>query len=124
MLTSAENGLQRDDVRLHLPNSYDLKVNVFARPEVPIQGNAVRELASLRELADTVERILESEPTFFGNDDAKIHQVAVTPDFHKGAGVPIGTVLATRGFLVPQSIGNDVNCGMRVHLTDLTLEAL
>ena len=48
-----------------------------------------------------------------------VERVAVTPDFHKGAGIPVGTVLATRGFVVPQAIGNDVNCGMRLHVTDL-----
>jgi tRNA-splicing ligase RtcB len=48
--------------------------------------------------------------------------VAVTPDFHKAAGVPVGTVLAARGFVVPQAIGNDVNCGMRLHVTSLQAE--
>ncbi|HYH44258.1 MAG TPA: RtcB family protein, partial [Thermoanaerobaculia bacterium] len=48
-----------------------------------------------------------------------IAQVAVTPDFHKARGIPVGTVLATRGFVVPQAIGNDINCGMRLHVTSL-----
>lgn len=43
----------------------------------------------------------------------------MTPDFHKGAGVPIGTVLRTRGVVFPQAIGNDINCGMRLHATNL-----
>ncbi|HEX3046967.1 MAG TPA: RtcB family protein, partial [Bacillota bacterium] len=47
-------------------------------------------------------------------------KIAITPDFHKGAGIPIGTVLATRGFVIPQAIGNDVNCGMRVYATGYT----
>src|SRR5262249_54319458 len=46
----------------------------------------------------------------------------VTPDFHKARGVPVGTVLATRGFVVPQAIGNDINCGMRLHLTSLSAD--
>ncbi len=49
-----------------------------------------------------------------------IVEVAVTPDFHKGSGVPIGTVLLSEGFVLPQAIGKDVNCGMRLHTTSLT----
>ena len=40
--------------------------------------------------------------------------------FHKGSGIPIGTTLRTRGVLVPQAVGTDVNCGMRVHLAGWT----
>lgn len=51
-------------------------------------------------------------------------QVAVTPDFHKGAGIPIGTTLLTRGFVLPQAIGKDINCGMRMYVTDLDEDAV
>ena len=51
-----------------------------------------------------------------------VTEVVLTPDFHKGAGIPIGTVLATREFAVPQAIGNDVNCGMRLMATGLQVE--
>ena len=75
------------------------------------------------DLSRTVERFAEASPHSFEVDPA-VTQVAVTPDFHKARGIPVGTVLATRGFLVPQSIGNDVNCGMRLHLTSLRAEEL
>lgn len=48
----------------------------------------------------------------------------MTPDFHKGAGIPIGTVLMTEGFVIPQAMGNDINCGMRLYTTDLKEEEL
>jgi tRNA-splicing ligase RtcB (3'-phosphate/5'-hydroxy nucleic acid ligase) len=50
--------------------------------------------------------------------------VVCTPDFHKGAGIPIGTVLRTVGALIPQAVGNDINCGMRVEVTSMTLPEL
>src|SRR5258708_18061460 len=75
------------------------------------------------QLRETVERIAEKSPGSF-REDPVIDRVAVTPDFHKAAGIPVGTVLATRGFVVPAAIGNDVNCGMRVHVTDLRAEDL
>jgi len=75
------------------------------------------------DLSRTVERFAEASPESFETEPA-VAQVAVTPDFHKARGIPVGTVLATRGFLVPQSIGNDINCGMRLHLTSLQAEDL
>lgn len=111
-----------DEVRLRLPNPHEIPVTVFARPEVPIESKAVAELSSLLELGDTLERLQGGAPDFFGGQIARLERVAVTPDFHKGAGIPIGTVMATRGLVVPQAVGNDINCGMRVHLTDIDLE--
>jgi tRNA-splicing ligase RtcB len=67
---------------------------------------------------ETAERLAEHDPALFDAPPA-LAKVAVTPDFHKGVGIPIGTVMATAGFVVPQAIGNDINCGMRLHLTSL-----
>src|SRR5258708_6078887 len=75
----------------------------------------------MMQLKETVERVAEKSPGSFSRDPV-IERVAVTPDFHKAAGIPVGTVLATRGFVVPQAIGNDINCGMRVHVTSLQAE--
>lgn len=52
-----------------------------------------------------------------------VFQVFATPDFHPGSTVPVGCVLATSSDLViPQAIGTDINCGMRLHVADLTLD--
>ncbi|HUV09039.1 MAG TPA: RtcB family protein [Spirochaetia bacterium] len=40
--------------------------------------------------------------------------VLATPDIHTGYGVPIGSVLATAGFISPSAVGYDINCGMRL----------
>ncbi|WP_440136249.1 RtcB family protein, partial [Escherichia coli] len=89
--------------------------------DVPVEGAAVSELLAMLRVRRTVERMAEASPGSFDADPA-IDHVAVTPDFHKAAGIPVGTVLATRGFVVPQAIGNDVNCGMRLYVTDLPAE--
>jgi tRNA-splicing ligase RtcB len=70
-------------------------------------------------LQQTIETIRAAEPDFFQDNQAGIEEIAVTPDFHKGSGVPIGTVLKARGFVCPQMPGKDVNCGMRLYTTDL-----
>lgn len=109
-------------VELHLRNAHEIPVRIFANEQVRVEKAAVDELAALLELQETVERIQEADPEFFGGVDARVVEVAVTPDFHKGAGIPIGTVLKTRGFTTPQAIGRDVNCGMRLMRTDWTVE--
>ncbi|MES2568634.1 MAG: RtcB family protein, partial [Verrucomicrobiota bacterium] len=107
-----------DANRIRFHNPFGIEATLFANEQVPIESAAVTELLELLELQETVERFAEVSPDSF--DQAPlIKQVAVTPDFHKARGIPVGTVIATRGFVVPQAIGNDVNCGMRLHLTSL-----
>jgi len=47
----------------------------------------------------------------------RVCRVCATPDFHAGHLVPVGAVIATTtDLVVPQAIGTDINCGMRLHL--------
>jgi tRNA-splicing ligase RtcB len=47
------------------------------------------------------------------------HHVAVMPDCHYGKGATVGTVLATRGALIPAAVGVDIGCGMTAVRTPL-----
>ncbi len=38
--------------------------------------------------------------------------IALMPDTHMGYGMPIGGVLATKGYVVPNAVGVDIGCGM------------
>jgi tRNA-splicing ligase RtcB len=38
--------------------------------------------------------------------------IALMPDTHQGYGMPIGGVLATSGYVIPNAVGVDVGCGM------------
>src|SRR5688572_29641584 len=40
------------------------------------------------------------------------HHVAVMPDCHYGRGATIGTVLPTKGAVIPAAVGVDIGCGM------------
>ena len=112
-----------DPNRVRIDNPYGIDAVLFANASVPVETAAVDELVRMLDVSRTVERFAEASPDSFEVDPA-VTQVAVTPDFHKARGIPVGTVLATRGFVVPQSIGNDINCGMRLHLTSLQAEEL
>ncbi len=117
-MTSAK--LERIDANVQrLANSYDIDVTLFANERVPVEEAAIEELESMLQLQETVEAFQNDSPASFP-DEPRIHRVALTPDFHKARGIPVGTVLETSGFVVPQAIGNDINCGMRLHLTGIS----
>jgi tRNA-splicing ligase RtcB (3'-phosphate/5'-hydroxy nucleic acid ligase) len=83
-------------------------------------------------------RIFATEPLLHAMDDQVFRQAAnvatlpgivgysfVMPDAHWGYGFPIGGVAAMdpeTGVISPGGIGFDINCGMRLVLTNLTLE--
>src|SRR5471032_1504692 len=45
--------------------------------------------------------------------------VAVMPDVHKGIGATVGSVIATKGAIVPAAVGVDIGCGMIAARTTL-----
>jgi tRNA-splicing ligase RtcB len=50
--------------------------------------------------------------------------VALMPDAHVGIGATVGTVIATRGAVVPAAVGVDIGCGMIAAKTELSVEQL
>lgn len=50
--------------------------------------------------------------------------VAVMPDTHYGKGSTVGTVLATKGAIIPAAVGVDIGCGMIAVRTNLKKEHL
>lgn len=108
--------IRLDASRLTLNPPAPFPVRIFANSSVPVEPAAVDELRSVAATAETLERLAPGEWS--------IERIAVTPDFHKGAGIPIGTVIETQGAVLPQATGSDINCGMRLHTTDLPASAV
>ena len=52
------------------------------------------------------------------------HHVAAMADVHLGIGATIGSVVATRGAIVPAAVGVDIGCGMTAQRLDLRAEDL
>lgn len=50
--------------------------------------------------------------------------LAVMPDVHGGLGATIGSVIATKGAIVPAAVGVDIGCGMMALKTSLKAEDL
>lgn len=56
-------------------------------------------------------------------DGGEVDAAFATPDFHPGSIVPVGAVVATSlDMVIPQAIGTDIQCGMRLHASDLPLD--
>ncbi len=54
-----------------------------------------------------------------------IHKwVAVMPDVHAGIGATIGSVVATKGAIIPAAVGVDIGCGMIAARTTLSADDL
>ncbi|MBD3329739.1 RtcB family protein, partial [Candidatus Dojkabacteria bacterium] len=50
------------------------------------------------------------------------HHVALMPDAHVGYGMPIGGILATNEYIVPNAVGVDIGCGMVAVRTSINLD--
>lgn len=50
--------------------------------------------------------------------------IAVMPDVHWGMGATVGSVIPTRGAIIPAAVGVDIGCGMMAQRTTLTASDL
>jgi len=118
-----------DGTRLDILNPHGVPVTLFANRDVPIELEAIEQALALVSVQQTIEELRAAQSRgaiapFWGDPEAKLERVVLTPDFHRGAGIPVGTVAEARGFVIPQAVGNDVCCGMRLLVTDVTREEL
>src|ERR1700733_3908845 len=111
--------MKRIDAHRVLIETPQTDITLFANEQVFVDRSSVDEITEFAKIFDTIEKLKEVgylDPT------AGIESIILTPDFHKGAGIPIGTVLSSRGLVIPKSVGNDIGCGMRFLTTDVTRE--
>src|SRR3984885_940624 len=48
------------------------------------------------------------------------HHIAAMPDVHWGMGATVGSVIPTKGAIIPAAVGVDIGCGMAAQRTTLT----
>lgn len=76
---------------------------------LPLEAKAVRQLCELAAVRHP--------------RGGQVCRACATPDFHPGdAGVAIGSIVETQGIVIPQAVGVDICCGMRLHVTDLSVD--
>ncbi|MDZ8093234.1 MAG: RtcB family protein [Nostoc sp. DedQUE05] len=95
---------------VRLINSPDAPVAEVLLPEnFPVEAKALKQLANLASVRHP--------------SGGCVCRACATPDFHPGdAGVAIGSVVETVGQVIPGAVGSDINCGMRLHVVDLTID--
>ena len=99
-----------------------IDIRLFANESVSLEADAFEQLFEFTDLVRALEDMRSRGMPFL--EGAGIDRMVLTPDFHRGSGIPVGTVIRARGLVIPQAIGNDVCCGMRLIATDLPAEAL
>ncbi len=84
---------------------YKIKENIIAfLPKESIEPEAMQQIENTA-----------SMPFLF-------HHVAVMPDTHFGKGSTVGTVLPTKGAIIPAAVGVDIGCGMIAVETNIKIE--
>jgi len=100
----------------------DVPITLLMNEELSPEPDALAQIAQIASVQDTLGRLHDAG--FFGGAEASLERIVITPDFHRGARIPVGTVLATRGFVLPEAVGHDICCGMRLLATDLDADRL
>lgn len=118
-----------DATTSRVPNPHGVPITLFANGDVPIELEAVEQALGFVSTQGTIDEIWARQRAggiapFWGDEPGRLERVVLTPDFHRGGGIPVGTVGEARGFVVPQAVGNDVCCGMRLLVTDITRDEL
>ncbi len=103
-----------DDNTLSIDNPFDIPATLYARHDVMIEPQGIDQALDVLHVQRTVDTIQRHDDAFFGDASPALKKLVLTPDFHPGSGIPVGTVAATQGFVLPQAVGNDICCGMRV----------
>lgn len=128
----AEQGYTKTDMS-------ELLEGVAENPEAKIEHSIVGGLAE--DLMEWKEVGPRDEPVDYGVwgdelDPQAIKQMeracrlpisirgALMPDCHKGYGLPVGGVLATKNAVIPKAVGVDIACRMRMSVFDLPPSAI
>lgn len=112
------NVLRTDANRVCISTDYHA-IELFANESVFIDRKSIEEITAFAEVSETIRKLRQIG---FLDSTAQIERIILTPDFHKGAGIPIGTVFRSQGFVMPRAVGSDIGCGMRFMTTDVTRE--
>ncbi len=73
---------------------------------------------------DNVEESAIKQIKNLANFPFAFHHIAIMPDVHKGFGMPIGGVMATKDVIIPNAVGVDIGCGMCAVKTPLKSDNL
>jgi tRNA-splicing ligase RtcB len=91
---------------------------------MPVQQEIHDQLRPLKIWASQIEAQAERQLRNVAQLPIIHHHVAAMPDAHCGIGATVGSVLATRGAIIPAAVGVDIGCGMIAARLSLTANDL
>lgn len=94
--------------RVRKSNGHGPEAEVLLPEGFPVEAKAFKQLAAFAGVEHP--------------QGGSVRRACATPDFHPGSLVPVGAIVASSELVIPQAIGTDINCGMRLHVADLTLD--
>jgi tRNA-splicing ligase RtcB (3'-phosphate/5'-hydroxy nucleic acid ligase) len=114
--------LQRAFARSHIDLRYEdgiytvrneaAEATILLPASLPLEEKAVKQLLAFASVKTP-------------QGDAAVCAACATPDFHPGAIAPVGAIVATAtDVVIPAAIGTDINCGMRLLTTGMSLARL
>lgn len=114
-LTRLQKALRRQGVNIDYKNGIYTLFNQAAQATVLLPESFPLEEKAVRQLMDFASVSVPGH-------DGHVCKACATPDFHPGGIAPVGSVVATsEDLVIPAIPGTDVNCGMRLITTGLTL---
>jgi len=91
------------------------------------QGRRLIKIFASEKIFDSLEKEVFNQAVNVASLPGLAGPICLMPDSHVGYGAPIGTVFAMkedRGYISPGAIGYDINCGMRLIITNLTYKEI
>lgn len=96
-------------VRITSAKRQDVTAEILLPESLPLEAKAISQLLAFAGVRHP--------------NGGHVCKACATPDFHPGSQVPVGSILVTsHDLVIPQAVGTDINCGMRLHVLDLTIE--
>ncbi len=93
---------------IHISTPGEIPVDILLPEDFDLEVEAAQQLIEFAHLKTGKGRAMKC--------------ACATPDFHKGSPIPVGSiVVSAHSIVIPQAIGSDINCGMRMHKTGLNL---
>lgn len=114
-LLRLQKALRRQGIAVDFQNGIYTLSNPHAQARVLMPQNFPLEEKAVRQLMDFASVHVPGHA-------AHVCQACATPDFHPGSIAPVGSIVATsEDLVIPAIPGTDINCGMRLITTGLTL---
>lgn len=91
---------------------------------MPIKQSLHKGLVPVHIFTDEIEHDALAQLLNIANLPIVYPHVAAMPDVHLGTGATVGSVIPTRGAIIPSAVGVDIGCGMNAVRTTLTANDL